>query len=145
MPKPYHELIPGRIYIGGADDIQQIADEEHIDLVIDLREESTACAATAADLQWCKIPLGDQAGSEQLKLIDDAIQAVVTAYRNDRKLAFHCGGGKGRTGTVAAGVLLELGLCSDVDEAIAMARSIRPVISLKPDQRAALEALYPTA
>jgi hypothetical protein len=40
MQKQYHELIAGRIYFGGASDIQQIADVEHIDVVVDLREES---------------------------------------------------------------------------------------------------------
>jgi protein-tyrosine phosphatase len=58
-------------------------------------------------------------------------------------VAFHCGGGKGRTGTVAAGVLLELGLCSTLAEA--EAKAIRPVVNIKPDQRKALEHLYPTA
>mgnify|MGYP000281720187 CR=1 FL=1 len=36
----------GRIYFGGAGDIQQIADDEKIDMVVDLREESTGCAAS---------------------------------------------------------------------------------------------------
>ena len=28
MTKPYHELIAGRIYCGGAQDVQQMVDEE---------------------------------------------------------------------------------------------------------------------
>jgi hypothetical protein len=45
------------------------------------------------------------------------------------------------TGTVAAGVLLELGLCQTLPEAEAMAKSIRPVINIKPDQRLSLMCL----
>ena len=67
----------------------------------------------------------------------------MSAYRDGKKVAFHCGGGKGRTGTVAAGVLLELGLCSTLGEAEAAAKAIRPVVNIKPDQREALESLYP--
>lgn len=145
MEKHYHALIAHRIYFGGAADMQQIADLEHIDLVVDLREESTGCAATRAGLIWQQIPLGDNADQPQAELFADAIQTVVLAYQEGKKVAFHCGGGKGRTGTVAAGVLLELGLCRSLDEAEAAAKAIRPIIHIKPDQRQALEALYPDA
>lgn len=143
MQKQYNELITGRVYFGGASDIQQIADEENIDLVVDLREESTGCAASNTNLAWKKIPLGDNAAQPQDALFKDAIQAVVSAYRDGKKVAFHCGGGKGRTGAVAAGVLLELGLCSTLDEAEAKAKAIRPIVNIKPDQREALLHLYP--
>lgn len=143
MQKQYHELIAGRIYFGGASDIQQIVDEEHIDVVVDLREESTGCAASSPVLIWQQIPLGDNADQPQAPLFKDAIQAVVSAYRDGKKVAFHCGGGKGRTGTVAAGVLLELGLCRTLDEAAAAAKTIRPIVNIKPDQREALLQLYP--
>lgn len=145
MQKQYHELIAGRIYFGGASDIQQIADVEHIEVVVDLREESTGCAASNPALIWQQIRLGDNADQPQAPLFKDAIQAVVSAYRDSKKVAFHCGGGKGRTGTVAAGVLLELGLCGTFAEAEAHAKAIRPVVNIKPDQREALLQLYPNA
>ena len=65
------------------------------------------------------------------------------AYRAGRKVAFHCGGGRGRTGAVATGVLLALGQCRTVAEAEAKAQAIRPQINLKANQRAALLVLYP--
>ncbi|MCB6184220.1 dual specificity protein phosphatase family protein [Leeia sp. TBRC 13508] len=145
MQKPYQALIPDHIYFGGADDIQQMADEEQIEVVVDLRAESTGCAASNDHLVWQQIPLGDGASALQSELFQEAIQTVVAAYRDGKKVAFHCGGGKGRTGTVAVGVLLELGVCQQLDEAELMAKSIRPLISLKPDQRKALEQLYPTS
>jgi len=85
MQKQYHELIAGRIYFGGASDIQQIADVEHIDVVVDLREESTGCAASNPTLIWQQIPLGDNADQPQAPLFKDAIQAVVSAYRDGKK------------------------------------------------------------
>lgn len=44
MSKLYHALIPGHIYCGGANDIQQMVDEDGIDVVVDLRAEATGCA-----------------------------------------------------------------------------------------------------
>ncbi|MEF3310882.1 hypothetical protein PV433_18530 [Paenibacillus sp. GYB004] len=58
-------------------------------------------------------------------------------------MAFHCGGGKGRTGTVAAGTLLALGLSDTLDEAEAKAKSIRNIIDITPSQRESLHKLYP--
>jgi len=66
----------------------------------------------------------------------------MTAYKNDKKVAFHCSGGKGRTGTVAVGTLIELGQASTIDEAEAKAKSIRNVIDLKSPQRESLQKLY---
>ncbi|GAA5183461.1 hypothetical protein GCM10025771_35110 [Niveibacterium umoris] len=143
MEKSYQALVADRIYLGAASDVQAMIDNEAVEVVVDLREESTGLAAQAPAVEWQRIPLGDNNAEPQDKLFGDAIQAVVAAYRSGKKVAFHCGGGKGRTGTVAAGVLLELGICPSFAEAEASARSIRPTINIKTEQRAALEALYP--
>lgn len=145
MEKQYHALIEDRIYFGGALDVQQMVDEEKIDVIVDLREESVGCVAHQPHLTWTQIPLGDHATGPESGLFKNAIDAVVSAYREGRRVAFHCGGGRGRTGTVAAGVLLELGLCSTLEEAEARAKSIRPVLSIKPIQRLALQQIYPHA
>lgn len=143
MNKPYHELIPERIYCGGAADIQQMVDEDGVEVVVDLREEATACAATAEGVRWVQIPLADHAEAPEPALFASAIAAVMEAYQQGHKVAFHCGAGRGRTGTVAAGVLLALGLARDVDSAIAQAKAIRPQLNVKPVQRESLERLYP--
>lgn len=140
--KTYQALIKDRIYFGGAKDVPAMVENESVQVVVDLREESQACESSAPSVEWIKIPLGDNATEPEYQLFAQAIQAVVSAYHQNKKVAFHCGGGKGRTGTVAAGVLLELGLCKSIDEAEAMAKNIRPVISIKPDQRASLLKLY---
>jgi len=143
LEKTYQALVAEQIYFGGAKDVVAMVENEGIQAVVDLREESQACVSSAPSVTWVKIPLGDNATEPEYQLFAQAIQAVVSAYHQKRKVAFHCGGGKGRTGTVAVGVLLELGICKTIDEAEAMAKSIRPVINVKPDQRASLEKLYP--
>lgn len=139
--KPYQALVENQIYLGGASDVQAMADNEHIQLVVDLREEASA-APTIPGLLRKNIPLGDNSDTPQAPLMNEAIQAVVAAYRAGTKVGFHCGGGKGRTGAVAVGVLLELGICKTLAEAEAKATAIRPVIKIRPEQRQALEQLY---
>lgn len=140
--KAYQELIADRIYFGGAKDVAAMVENDGIQVVVDLREESQACESSDSSVDWIRIPLGDNATEPEYILFAQAIQAVVSAYHQKKKVAFHCGGGKGRTGTVAVGVLLELGICKAIDEAEALAKSIRPMINIKPDQKAALVRLY---
>jgi len=142
LEKAYQTLIADRIYFGDAKDVPAMVENDRVQVVVDLREESQACESSDASLAWIKVPLGDNATEPEHKLFAQAIQAVVSAYHQKKKVAFHCGGGKGRTGAVAIGVLLELGICNTIDEAEAMAKSIRPVINVKPDQRASLMKLY---
>lgn len=140
--KTYQALIADRIYFGGAKDVAAMVENDKIQVVVDLREESQACESSDPSVTWIKIPLGDNATEPEHLLFAQAIRAVVSAYHQNKKVAFHCGGGKGRTGTVAVGLLLELGICSTIDDAEAMAKSIRPVISIKPEQRVSLLRLY---
>jgi protein-tyrosine phosphatase len=142
LAKTYQALIADRIYFGGAKDVPAMVENEGIQVVVDLREESQSCESSNPSVTWVKIPLGDNATEPEHQLFAQAIQAVISAYDQKKKVAFHCGGGKGRTGTVAVGVLLELGICKTIDEAELMAKSIRPVINVKPDQRASLVKLY---
>lgn len=142
LKKTYQALIADQIYLGGAKDVPAMVENEGVQIVVDLREESQGCESSDSSVTWFKIPLGDNATESEHLLFAQAIQAVVSAYEQKKKVAFHCGGGKGRTGTVAVGILLELGLCKTLDEAEAMAKSIRPVINMKPEQRASLVRLY---
>jgi protein-tyrosine phosphatase len=57
-------------------------------------------------------------------------------------VAFHCGGGSGRTGAVAAGTLIALGEAKGIDEAEVKAKNIRSKINIKPPQRESLQKLY---
>ncbi|MEN9989307.1 MAG: hypothetical protein RL508_286 [Actinomycetota bacterium] len=141
MSVHYHQLIPN-VFMGAAADVQDAVANEKVDTVVDLRHESEACEATGENINWIKVPLGDNAPGAETALYKQAIDEVVAAKNAGHKVMFHCGMGRGRTGTVATGVLLELGLAKTVDEAEAMAKQIRPQLTLQSVQREALEQLY---
>ncbi|WP_025691135.1 protein-tyrosine phosphatase family protein [Paenibacillus zanthoxyli] len=143
MTKTYQALVEDKIYFGGAQDVEQMVKEEGVEVVVDLREEAEECAYPVDTVQWIKVPLGDHATEPEGELFRTAIQEVVGAYRAGKKVAFHCGGGKGRTGTVAVGTLRELGLAESLEEAEKQAKAIRPIIAVKPKQWEALRAIYP--
>jgi protein-tyrosine phosphatase len=143
MDQNYHSLHENRIFMGGAKDVEAMEKNEGIDVVVDLRGEATECAFPESKAKWIKIPLGDNSSENEHLLFKQAIDEVVNAYKSDKKVAFHCGGGKGRTGTVAAGTLLALGMAKDIEEAEATAKSIRPNIDIKPLQKEALKKLFP--
>ncbi|MBY9079328.1 tyrosine-protein phosphatase [Paenibacillus sp. HN-1] len=142
MEKPYQALVEDRISFGGAKDVDQMVTDEGVEVVVDLREEAEACASNSTSVKWIQIPLGDNSEEPEAELYHSAIQEVVNAYRNGKKVAFHCGGGKGRTGTVAVGTLKELGLAKTLVEAEQQAKVIRPIIAVKPKQWESLRAIY---
>lgn len=142
MEKKYHALHEDKIYMGGAADVEEMVKQEGVQVVVDLREEATECASTDANVKWIKIPLGDNATESEEVLFKKAIDEVVSAYHNGQKVAFHCGGGKGRTGTVAIGTLLALGEAQTIAEAEEKAKSIRNIIQIKPTQRGSLEKIF---
>ena len=77
---------------------------------------------------------------------DESVQHVIAAVKETveqgKKVYFHCSGGKNRTGTVATGLLLELGHALNVEDAEKQAKEVRPVISIKPEMKNALNRLY---
>jgi protein-tyrosine phosphatase len=103
MEKNYNALVADRIFMGGASDVEQLVKNEHVEVVVDLREEATQSAYPDPKVQWLHVPIGDNAETPQEDLFKLAIGHVVDAYKSGRKVAFHCGGGKGRTGAVAIG------------------------------------------
>ncbi len=142
VAKSYQSLHENCIFFGGASDVETMIKEEGIQVIVDLRGEATACADPEADVEWIQIPLGDNTLESQDVLFKQAIDQVVSAYHDGKKVALHCGGGKGRTGTVAAGVLISLGICDTIDDAEQVAKQIRSVIQIKPEQKEALQKIY---
>ncbi|WP_308639684.1 protein-tyrosine phosphatase family protein [Paenibacillus silvisoli] len=137
----YQALIRDRVFMGGAADVEAMIKNEDVDVVIDLRAESTGCAYEGAEVEWIRIPLGDNAPDDHL-LFRQAIEEVVSAYKDGKKVAFHCAGGGGRTGVVAVGALIELGEAEGLADAEEKATAIRSRINIKPPQREALHQLY---
>lgn len=141
--KKYHELIPERIYMCGVNDVDELVGHEGIDVVVDLRAESEGSYTLPSSIKQVRAPLRDNTDETEEELMARAIREVVSAYRQGNKVAFHCGAGKGRTGAVAIGSLLELGVSASVEEAEQRAKQARSILSINEAQRATLLRLYP--
>ena len=139
MNKEYQELVEDRIFIGGAADVKAAAEAEKIDVVVDLRAE-----AAEGDYDYVRVhsPIIDDSDDQQDESIKKAIDQVVDAYNDGKKIYFHCAGGSNRAGTVAIGTLLALGKADTVEEAEAQATAIRPVIMVKPQLKESLERIF---
>lgn len=72
------------------------------------------------------------------EVLDAGVAAIVKALRDGRVVAVHCGGGRGRTGTLVACYLVSQGLT--VDEAIRRVRALRPGSVETRSQEAAIGA-----
>ena len=142
MQKNYQALVEDKIFLGGAADVEDMVKNENVEVIVDLREEATECAYPASSVEWLQVPLGDNAEGPQDQLFQQAINHVVEAYRSGKKVGFHCGGGKGRTGAVAIGTLITLGKSDSIEDAEQLAKSIRPVVNIRQPQREALEKLF---
>jgi protein-tyrosine phosphatase len=139
----YHALVGDRIFFGGARDVEAMIKNEQIEVIVDLRAETTQSAYVSPGVEWIQIPLGDDSPEISEQLFKSAIEEVVGAYSAGKKVGFHCGAGSGRAGTVAVGTLIALGLAETVSEAEEMAKSIRPIVNMGSAQKQALLRLYP--
>lgn len=142
MPKNYQALIEDKIFFGGASDVEDMVKNENVEVIVDLRGEATECAFPAGNVEWIQVLLGDNAEGPQDQLFQQAIDHVVEAYKSGKKVGFHCGGGKGRTGAVAIGTLITLGKSQSIEEAEKIAQSIRPVVNVRAPQREALAKIF---
>jgi protein-tyrosine phosphatase len=137
----YHELIEGKVYIGGEDALLQALQEQGISDVYDLRDNGKQIDGFPTNVTRHHYPIVEDAGGQEAS-IHAAIQAVTQAVNNDKKVYFHCSGGRNRTGTVATGLLMELGLAANVKEAEQLAKTRRPDINIKQEMREVLKGFY---
>ncbi len=136
--KDYEELVANHIFIGGVDAIDNLLTKEEIDVIFDLRAEVKGPLSSAISIHQ---PIVDDA-EHQDQSIQVAVSEVVNAYKAGKNVYFHCNTGRGRAGTVATAILLELGLANSVEEAEQQATAIRPTINIKPQFKEALKRLY---
>lgn len=127
MPE-YNELVKGRIFIGGANDVEEVLKE--IDVVIDLRSE-TSSSTNATKHQTIHQPILDDTENQD-EAVKKAIDSVAEAYNEGKNVFFHCSAGRNRTGTVAI----------DIEEAEEKAKSIRSKIEIKPEMKESIKNLY---
>lgn len=139
--KNYHTLIKDRIFIGGADDVEELMKNENINVVFDLRAE-----ASTGEVSYNRIqsPIVDDAGGQDESVMS-AINHVINAYNEGKNIYFHCQGGSNRTGTVAIGTLISLGNARTIEEAEEIAKTARPKINVKPEMKETLKRLYPNS
>ncbi|MEJ8767073.1 dual specificity protein phosphatase [Oceanobacillus sp. HCA-5259] len=136
----YNELVKDRIFIGGADDVQDAMKEKDIDVVIDLRSETNK-SNNDSKHHTVHQPILDDAENQD-ESVKKAINSVTKAYNEGKNVFFHCSAGRNRTGTVAIGTLLELNLAKDLEEAEEKTKSIRSKIEIKPEMKESIKNLY---
>lgn len=137
----YHELIEGKVYIGGEAALMEALREQEISDVFDLRDTGTKAEGFPAHVTRHHFPIvEDETGQEAS--VHAAILAVKEAVDSNKTVYFHCAGGRNRTGTVATGLLMELGLASSVEEAASLAKEKRPDINIKQEMLDVLNGFY---
>jgi atypical dual specificity phosphatase len=110
---------------------------ERIQLLVNLHERPDA-AQLLADLRAdsLHLPVPDFAAPSQAQL-EHGVAAITEALAHGRRVAVHCGGGLGRTGTLLACYLVSAeGLPADA--AIARVRAARPGSVETEDQEQAV-------
>ncbi|MDR0167033.1 protein-tyrosine phosphatase family protein [Bacillus paranthracis] len=137
----YHELVKGKVYIGGVDAIQEAVKKHGVTEVFDLRAGGEEPEGFPAGTKRHAYPIVEGAEGQD-ESVRNAIAAVKEAVEQDKKVFFHCSGGRNRTGTVATGLLIELGVADNIKEAEQKAKEIRSIINIKPELREVLGNLY---
>ncbi|MDZ5479662.1 protein-tyrosine phosphatase family protein [Bacillus thuringiensis] len=137
----YHELVKGKVYIGGVEAIQDAVKKHGVTEVFDLRSGGEEPEGFPGEAERHAYPIVEGVEGED-ESVKSAIGAVKEAVERGEKVFFHCSGGRNRTGTVATGLLVELGYASNVEEAEQKAKEIRSIINIKPEMKQVLKRLY---
>lgn len=139
MPKNnYEALVPGRIFVGGLDAIDPLLENEDIHVIYDLRAEVPKELPSDRSVHQ---PIVDDLSTQQ-ESIQNAVEAVMKDYHAGKNVYFHCNTGRGRGGTIATAVMLELQQAATVDEAEEKVKCIRPATNVRPQFKEALKNLY---
>ncbi|WP_427983768.1 tyrosine-protein phosphatase [Agarivorans sp.] len=82
--------------------------------------------AVTYDMQWFHLPIEDDSVPDEAW--EERFQSVLPRFlqllNNGMNLTIHCKGGSGRTGLLAARIMLALGI--ELDEAISKIKAVRP-------------------
>ncbi len=111
--------------------------ERGVTLLVNLHERPHSRAVLGRhDLTELHLPVRDFT-APTLEQLEHGIAAIEHAISNGQKVAVHCGGGLGRTGTLLACYLVKCGLTPE--DAIARIRALRPGSVETPQQEAAVQ------
>jgi protein-tyrosine phosphatase len=127
-----HEILPG-IWLGGRVFASEIPDG--ISLIVDLTAEFIEPQDLMAGKTYICIPTLDASGPSDEQFFE-IVEKICTWQGN---VYLHCALGRGRSATVAAGILLAKGIVDDVDGAKTLLRNIRPGVDFSSSQRQLLE------
>ena len=105
--------------------------------------ESLPGACATAGLQWFHLPVEDDHAPDERFATAFAAQkqALLSLLEGQGTLAIHCRGGSGRTGFMAAILLLESGM--DRDEVVRQVQGLRPHALKMPVHTDYLDRTYP--
>ena len=105
--------------------------------------ESLPGACVAAGLQWFHLPVEDDHAPDErfATAFASQKQALLSLLEGQGTLAIHCRGGSGRTGFMAAILLLESGM--DRDEVVRQVQGLRPHALKMPVHTDYLDRTYP--
>ncbi|PEB38425.1 protein-tyrosine phosphatase family protein [Bacillus pseudomycoides] len=137
----FHELVKGKVYIGGVDAIQEAVKKHGITEVFDLRAGGEEPEGFPAETNRHAYPIVEGVEGQD-ESVRSAIGAVKEAVEQGKTVYFHCSGGRNRTGTVATGLMLELGHASNVEDAEQQVKAVRSIIAIKPELKQVLKNLY---
>jgi len=107
--------------------ITLMTDEEMADLEVDI----LPVVCQQHGLQWFHLPIEDDEApaAEYQQKWDSQKQQIHNILDQNGTLAIHCRGGSGRTGLMAAILLLERGI--EFDQAVSMVKGLRPKALMK--------------
>lgn len=113
-------------------DLARLAGHYGVDVLVSLVEDheltllgipTLVSAAEARGIAVLRLPIPD-GGTPDVNLASQVVEAAVSLARSGRHVVFHCRGGLGRAGTLAACALVQVGMTAD--QAIAEVRRARP-------------------
>jgi hypothetical protein len=134
--RAWDEIVPG-VWIGrwlsDAEALGAVAGG--VTAVLDLSDAFSE-AGPFIDLKYCHLPVLDLTAPTSSQLAD-AVR-FINANAADGIVYVHCKIGYSRSASVVAAWLLHTGRAVNVDDAVAILRSKRPSIVIRPEIRAAL-------
>jgi protein-tyrosine phosphatase len=109
-----------------------------VTMIVDLTAEFPEQYGVRNGREYIAAPMLDARTTTEI-----AFKSLVQRIANwDGPVYIHCAQGHGRTGMVAAAVLVTKGHCTTVEEAVLRLRTVRPRLDLGRDQLAFVRHIY---